>query len=100
MVKFSQDSHYYSIVRAKLLQILRSALQTQDGMENLTTTQNLPAVALDEVNERFVEANSQDPTGPRAEGIPKLKPRSITGTLNRKDPPDEVPLISTGSGFG
>lgn len=102
MVKFSQDSHYYSIVRAKLSQIIRSAVQTQNGKETPTTTEDLPAIVPDEVNESFDGANSQGLTGQRTEGIRKHEPRSITGEVTRKDPEAEVevPLTGIGSGLG
>lgn len=102
MVKFSQDSHYYSIVRAKLSQIIRSAVQTQNGKETPTTTEDLPAIVPDEVNESFDGANSQGLTGPRTERIRKHEPRSITGEVTRKDPEAEVevPLTEIGSGLG
>ncbi|KAL2843331.1 hypothetical protein BJY01DRAFT_264318 [Aspergillus pseudoustus] len=83
MVKFSQDSHYYSIVRAKLSQILRSAPLTRDDMETETASIHPPAVIPPEQNGALTQDDLQGQVRSGTRGTLRLLPRSIAAELDK-----------------
>lgn len=83
MVKFSQDSHYYSIVRAKLSQILRPTPQPQDDIDSDGQSCNVLHTVSDDVIRPFQQIDSASTTTSVAGSLPLLQPpRSIFGKRN------------------
>ncbi|CAK37376.1 uncharacterized protein An01g13700 [Aspergillus niger] len=83
MVKFNQDSHYYSIVRAKLSQILRPTPQPQDDIDADGQSCNVLHTVSDDVIRPFQQIDSTSTTTSLAGSLPLLQPpRSIFGKRN------------------
>ncbi|PLB50321.1 hypothetical protein P170DRAFT_405285 [Aspergillus steynii IBT 23096] len=84
MVKFSQDSHYYSSVRAKLLQILQPPTsQTQDDNGSDAQSENIPETIPTEVDQSSHQMDLSGATRSTAESHVHPQARSIAAELEK-----------------